>query len=234
MRAPTKTVLIHDLLRRRILALRHRPGEYLNVDELARAHAVSPIPVREAVARLAAERLVILRPHVGAEVAPVDGTSVREIFALLTGLELAAAAESVARVTPADLARLRALHRELAAHGRVGDRAEWDRRNAAFHLALASLAALPAVVEQLRVAFEHWDRARRHLFERSPEIDFARAQQEHRAMIAALQARDAGRLRRLLLAHNARARDRFLRLLGEPKGEAGGEGGGRPGLSTAS
>ena len=94
-RAPTKTEQVHGWLREAILTHALRPGEALNLDELARRHGVSPIPVREAVARLTAERLLVIRPHHGAQVAELDENSVHDIFALLEGLESASAARVV-------------------------------------------------------------------------------------------------------------------------------------------
>jgi DNA-binding GntR family transcriptional regulator len=195
------------------LALKYRPGDYLNIDEIARRHGISPIPVREAVARLVAERLVIMRPHVGAEVAPLDETSVREIFAFLGGLETSAVGDIVAKATEEDIAELRRILTEMKPLRLPGDLVSWDRANAAFHLKLASTAQLPSILEHLRVVFDHWDRARRYFFEISPGRDASKAQREHAAMIGALEKRDEVNLHALLHRHNERARDGYLRLL---------------------
>lgn len=212
-RALTKTELIHGMLRHGILSLKYRPGDYLNIDELARRHEVSPIPVREAVARLVAERLVIMRPHIGAEVAPLDETSVREIFALLGGLETAAVGDIVAKATDSDLVALRRIHSEMEKLSLPHDLGSWDRANAEFHLKLASIAQLPSILEHLGVVFDHWDRARKFFFEISPRRDAVKAQREHLDMIRALEANDAGLLHSLLHQHNERALEVYLKLL---------------------
>jgi len=212
-RALTKTELIHGQLRQGILTLKYRPGDYLNVDELARQHDLSPIPVREAVARLAAERLVVLRPHVGVEVAPLDETSVREVFVLLSGLETATVGDIVDRVGAEDLAELAAIHAAMGKIRLPRGLEAWDQANAAFHLRLVAIAGLPSVLDQLKVVFEHWDRVRRYFFEIFPERDSSRAQREHLAMIGATKNRDGARLRELLQRHNLRARQTYLRLL---------------------
>ncbi len=213
VRALTKTELIHGLLRDGILGLKYRPGDYLNIDELARLHEISPIPVREAVARLVAERLVIMRPHIGAEVAPLDETSVREIFAVLGGLETAAVGEIVDKATESDVVELREIHAEMEKLSLPGDLGSWDRANTAFHLKLASIAQLPSILEHLGVAFDHWDRARKFFFEISPRSDPGKAQREHLAMIRALKAHHADLLHSLLHQHNERARQIYLKLL---------------------
>ncbi len=213
IRALTKTETIHGMLRQGILSLKYRPGDYLNVDELARRHGISAIPVREAVARLVAERLVIMRPHIGAEVMPLEETSVREIFALLGGLETAAVRDIVEKVTEGDIAALGELHAQIEQLSLPEDLESWDRANAAFHLKLAAIARLPSIVEHLAIVFDHWDRARRFFFEISPRRDSGNAQREHLAMISALRAHDADRLHALLHKHNERARQIYLKLL---------------------
>jgi DNA-binding GntR family transcriptional regulator len=214
-RAVTKTEYIHSLLRQGILELKYRPGDYLNIDELARGNEISPIPVREAVARLVAERLVTMRPHIGAEVSPLDETSVREIFAMLVGLETSAIGDIVANSTDEDIVDLKRIVAGMERLRLPQDLVAWDRSNAAFHLKLASIARLPAISEHLKVAFDHWDRARRHFFEISPGRDATKAQREHTAMVRALEKRDEELLHVLLHRHNGRARQAYLKLLGQ-------------------
>jgi DNA-binding GntR family transcriptional regulator len=212
-RALTKTGLMYETLRRGILTLQYPPGHYLNVDELARRHQLSPIPVREAVARLVAEGLVVMRPHIGAEVAPLDETSVREVFAFLVGLETAALPAVVARVTPADRAELEALVARMDRLRLPRDLARWDEANAEFHLRLSAIAGLSALLGQLRSTFDRWDRIRRHFFAAASDRRAQEAQREHRRMLRALQGGSVGRLRALLIAHNESALARYQRLL---------------------
>jgi DNA-binding GntR family transcriptional regulator len=212
-RALTKTELIHETLRRGILSLEHQPGDYLNIDELARRHQVSPIPVREAIARLAAERLVVMRPHIGAEVAPLDETSVREVFAFLEGLETATADDIVARATAEDVAVLTAILATMDQMHLPRDLAQWDEANADFHLRLSAIAGLPLLHDHLKRVLEHWDRIRRYFFSLSSDRGAKKAQTEHRAMIKALREKDGPLLTKLLHQHNARARQNYLKQL---------------------
>lgn len=211
VRPPTKAEQVHALLRAAILNQALKPGHYLNIDELARRHGVSAIPVREAVARLATERLVTIRPHVGAEVAALDDDSVHDVFALLEGLESASAARVAALATPGDVAELDGLLAALDRAAAGGDAAEWGRANAAFHLRLAAVARLPLVQDELRIAFDHWDRIRRHFFRAVPGPRLEQAQREHRAMVAAVGRGAGAELERVLRRHNRAARDNYLR-----------------------
>ena len=213
VRPPTKAEQVHDWLREAILTHGHKPGDYLNIDELARRHGVSPIPVREAVARLATERLVVVRPHFGAEVAPLDENSVHDVFALLEGLETASAARVAELASADDLAALDTLLDNLHRAAQSGDTDEWGRANAAFHLRLAGIARLPLVQDELRVAFDHWDRIRRHFFHAVPGPRHGRAQNEHREMVAAVRRRPAGAHQPSRRHPNPTARTNYLQTL---------------------
>lgn len=218
VRPPTKTEQVHGWLREAILTHALKPGDYLNIDELARRHGVSPIPVREAVARLGMERLVFLRPHLGAEVAPLDENSVHDVFALLEGLETAAAARIAELAAPDDVAELRALLETLDRAVRGGDAGSWGRANAAFHLRLAEVARLPLVQDELRIAFDHWERTRRYFFQSVPGPRMGEAQREHRDMVAAVERRAGAALEQCLRQHNRSARDTYLKTLAAQAG----------------
>jgi DNA-binding GntR family transcriptional regulator len=55
----------YDALEEMILDQKLAPGTYLNIDQLARSLEVSTSPLREALARLHAKRLVRMEPYVG-------------------------------------------------------------------------------------------------------------------------------------------------------------------------
>ncbi len=63
---------IYSEIRARILDGSYASGDRLNVDELARQLSASKTPVREALGRLASERLVIFRPRSGWSVPSLD------------------------------------------------------------------------------------------------------------------------------------------------------------------
>ncbi len=70
----SRTVLttpVYDTLRERIMDQSLQAGQRLNIDALAAELKVSPTPLREALARLAAERLVAFEPYKGYTVSPL-------------------------------------------------------------------------------------------------------------------------------------------------------------------
>src|SRR5581483_6225390 len=73
---------IYLALREAILAGRYQPGEALRQESLAKEFEASRVPVREALNRLEAEGIVILRPRRGFVVASLDVGEIEEIFEL--------------------------------------------------------------------------------------------------------------------------------------------------------
>src|SRR5436190_18532101 len=62
---------VHEKLKELILDQKLGPGTYLNIDKLCGQLNVSSSPLREALARLSAERLVRFEPFIGYSVAEV-------------------------------------------------------------------------------------------------------------------------------------------------------------------
>lgn len=202
---PTKQAMVHAALRDAIVAGRIRPGERVVIDEVARRFGVSIIPVREALRQLEAERLVTSQPHVGPVVTGFDEGAAAELFTLLECLELAAARHAVERATPEDLADL----------GKAADAVEraaparWEEANARFHARLAACAHMPRIAEMLAAVSAEWERLYRLRFRDAAAPDRARAEAEHRAVVAALERRDLDALESGLREHNRRAASHY-------------------------
>lgn len=103
---------VHDVLVDMLMNHTLGPGSRVNIDAVAKLLGVSPTPVREALARLEAEGLIVKEPRRGYLVAPLisldDLHSLIE-FRLL--VEPAAAAAAARRATPEQAAALQALAR---------------------------------------------------------------------------------------------------------------------------
>ncbi len=204
----TKQELAYQALRQAIMRGELEPGTRVVIDDVAVRLGVSIIPVREALQRLERERLVEIRPHAGAVVTALSKDDVAEVFALMEGLEAAAAGPAVARASDQDIAALAALLDGIEAARKRRDHERWLERNAAFHLELCRLAGMPLLSEFAARVFDRWERLRRHFFSDAAE-GTARADHEHRDILAALRARDGLALERLLREHNRAARESY-------------------------
>jgi DNA-binding GntR family transcriptional regulator len=87
----TTVASLTTALRDRILNGELAPGARLIERELVERYDVARVTVRSALARLAAEGLVVTESHRGARVASLDDEDLHHLFALRTALEVEAA-----------------------------------------------------------------------------------------------------------------------------------------------
>ena len=211
----TKQALVYRALRERIMDGQLPPGSRLVIEDIAASHHVSASPVRAALHLLPAERLVEIRPHLGALVAPISKDAITEVFTLMESLEVAAWRLALPHASHEHIAILNA---QIAAMDEVrSDYSRWAERNFAFHGAICAIAEMPRVQEMTKRVFTEWDRMRRWFYRDCAPPDLEHASREHLAMVDALKRRDLERLERLTLAHNRSALKSYLRLAERPR-----------------
>lgn len=202
---PTKQQAAYRWLKDQILEGRFRPGERLVIDRIAARRGLSIIPVREAIQLLQAERLVDVRPHAGAVVAPVTMENVEEVFTVLEGIE-AVAVRRAAAARPAALEpKLAGLIGRMDAAEKAGDVEKWSALNMEFHLAISETTGMPWVEEITRSALVNWDRLRRHFFREGSPHRFDEAERDHHALLQALRQGDPDRAESIVRRHNQNA-----------------------------
>jgi GntR family transcriptional regulator, rspAB operon transcriptional repressor len=175
-------------LRAGILDLTLPPGSMLRKGEVCAALGVSRSPVAEAVARLAAEALVDVVPQAGTFVARLSMEEIREGAFLREALELAAVERVAATVTEPQLVELRRTLRLQEAFVEDGDATGFYAADARMHeliLGMTGHRRLPLLAE---TAWLHVNRARRLILPEPGRI--AETLEEHRSILAALEARD--------------------------------------------
>jgi DNA-binding GntR family transcriptional regulator len=187
------------------------PGSKLNERALCEQLHVSRTPLREAIKMLAAEGLVDLLPNRGAAAAQLSAEDVEQTFEVIAGLEGHSGELAAQRITPAELAEIRALHYEmLAAHTRR-DLPTYYRLNALIHNHINAAARNRVLTHTYRTVNARLQALRfRSNFD---EGKWERAVREHDRMIELLAARDAPGLRALLIQHLENKRDTVLELM---------------------
>ena len=192
-------------LRRDILECRWTPGEKLRSAALRRQYAVGLSPLREALSRLAAEGLVVGEDRRGFRVAPASIDDLDDITALRCELEGLALRWSIERGNDAWEAEVvgtfhhlsRFVWRQPGKPHQIS--AEWEKRHAAFHHALAAACGSARLLRLRAQFFDQTNRYRRLSVSvsRAPRDDRA----EHRALKEAALARDADRAVALMQKH---------------------------------
>jgi DNA-binding GntR family transcriptional regulator len=132
-REPSKQERTYTVLRERILDGTYGPGYRLVIDAIARELEVSPMPVREAIRRLEAEGWVIYRANQGAQVAPVDTGSWKEVMVTLALLEGYSTALAATELRAADRRKLRAINKKMRGAIDRLDLMQVSRFNHEFH-----------------------------------------------------------------------------------------------------
>lgn len=178
---------VAELLRQRIFQRELEPGSWIDELKIAEEYGISRTPLREALKVLAAEGLVTMKVRRGAYVTEVSDKDLADVYHLLALLESDAAGVVAQRATDAELAELQALHAELEAA--LPDRDRFFAVNERFHMRVLDIAN-NRWREQMVADLRKVMKLNRHnsLF-KTGRIDESLA--EHRAIMAALLARNA-------------------------------------------
>lgn len=173
-------------------------GAVLKSTLLARRLGVSRTPVVQALHRLAADGLVLLRKNKRAVVRPGAEHWLVELHELRELLEPPAAARAAGRLTEEDVQHLE----RLAAAARPGND-DWaaaaTQFDFALHLTIAERAGNYALRQMLR---KIWSFKRiSYLAAPQPPEHLRRGYDEHLAILAALKAKDAETARAAMLFH---------------------------------
>jgi DNA-binding GntR family transcriptional regulator len=213
----TKQEFVYRTLRDAIMQGMLAPGERLVIDELARQLDVSAIPVREALQLLQSESLVVLVPHAGCTVAPISRDAIIDIFTVLEGLELVAMRVAAERGTEEDFAVIEQIVDAMDSAIAANHFEEWSELNGRFHFAICTLTRLELLQDMTKRLLDRWQRVRRYYFKNvlGHGHRMEQAQIEHRAILAALRARDVETVQALARAHNQGALASYMKYLNE-------------------
>ena len=188
-------------VRRAVLSGALPSGRTFSTAELSAQLGVSHIPVREALRRLDAQGLIVLRPGRKAMVSPLDRGELRAVFRLRQQIEPDLAAWSVSMLRDGDLERANTLLTAYI-HG-SGDIDELWESHHELHLALLR----PAASEwDLRILAQLWhasDRYTRVVFDPYAVGSRDREAREaaHRALLASARSGSPAEIRRAVSEH---------------------------------
>lgn len=190
---PTAQQAVLGELRRGLRQGELKPGTKIYQEELAERLGMSRVPVREALKILEGEGRVVYTAHRGYVVTELSYEELAEIYRMRELLETEAVRAAIPKFTDADLTAVREAMAEMEAASLVS---EVVSANRTYHFALfeaSGMKRLTAVIHQLwdamepyRVLYVHTGRAT------------AAMKRQHRAVIAAIAARDTEKVIELL------------------------------------
>lgn len=189
------------------------PGAPLTIDALARDLKMSNSPLREALTRLSAERLVVFSANRGYTVAPLlTEAEYHHLFDVRFLLEIHAVENATLDPNLADTLSSILDRMEAADHGLVyEDYKAFNQADRAFHRALVGMSGNEFLIRAWSDLHFHLHVGR--LYTGAGVIDHEEGGREHRAIIAALRANDHSELVRRDALHIRRAEPRLAPLL---------------------
>lgn len=224
---------VYEALRDAILTRGFKPGERLQVEEIANKLGVSLTPVRHSVQRLCTEGLIEIRPRSGTFVATLTVEDIQSTFEVRCALECLAAELAIARLT-------RAVEKEFdellgLLRTPVGDEEalrKHEEANSDLHQTLLQASGNKRLEEVYAGLNAHLTIARIHASEsrktetafQSKEwlVRFQQEQAEHEEIVAALKAKDVKRAQEALRKHIYRAKDAMIASFAAVFGPASG------------
>lgn len=205
---PPKSSLTQDAyerLRADLLACRLRPGTRLKIGALCDTLQVSLSAVREALARLTSEGLVVAEPQRGFRVTPISAEELRDLTAIRTQIEGMCLDRAIsvgdvaweAQMTAAFHRLSRTPEREPGDPQRMNE--AWSAAHADYHEALVAGCDSAWLLRLRRILYSQSERYRRLSV---PLAEIERdLNREHKAIMDAVLARDAATAKRLIAAH---------------------------------
>ncbi len=194
------------LLRSDIISGALEAGSRLRFIELQARYGIGTGPLREALSRLAADRLVLQEVNRGFRVPPISLEDFSDIAALRVDLECKAIESSFANGGESWEEGVVLAHHRLRRLGRAeaapeGDAVpeEWEARHRGFHNALIAACGSPWTLHFCVVLHDQFDRYRR-LAGRDPQVQM-RLSQQHEELLDAAISRDPIRASKVLADH---------------------------------
>ena len=204
-----------EALREAIVKGEIKPGEKLNEPRLAEQFQVSRGPLREAIRRLVAMRLVRHIPHVGATVVTLELEDIIELYEVREALEGKAAALAAQRMSDDEINKLRELLEMHRAHhqNHAGEYMQVEG-DFDFHYQIIKGSGNELLTHQLCDELYHLIRMFRFQTSRF-KTRSDRALVEHEQLIYAIEQRDPELAEMLMRKHIARAKQSIREALSQ-------------------
>jgi DNA-binding GntR family transcriptional regulator len=199
-------------IRKRILDNYYAPGHNVLELELAADLGMSRTPLREALVRLQNEGFVQLIPRHGMRVVPLSVHDLREMYEVLTSLELTAI-ERLARSELNDdaVGTIEKALDDMDLALRKKDIDAWVKADERFHYTLVGLSGNARLAAMAETLWEQGHRARMTTVRLRASLELSN--REHRSVVRAILRHNAREAKSLHLQHRSRATEEILKIL---------------------
>ena len=184
----------YDRIEELIITCALKPGQSLSINDLQNVVQLGRTPIHQAVSRLAADTLIIIRPRHGLRIAPIDLTREKTLLLLRRDMERFVVRLAAERSGPTHRNQLLHIARLLSERGAAMDIATFNRLDRRIDQLLAAatgeaflentLRPLHTIFRRIGWVYHNWA---------APSGGLSQTVDSHLAMIQAVADRDAER-----------------------------------------
>lgn len=178
-----------ETLKHRVLSLQLAPGEMLDEVALSSEFGISRTPLREIIQRLCGEGYLTSTKNRGANVAPMDMTTLRHFFQAAPMIYASIARLAAENATADNIVTLKAIQHDYRKSIEAAEPKETAMHNHRFHEAIGTIAQSPYLMPSLKRLLIDHTRIGQVFYRASTKEEsakIAKAADQHDEMIEAL------------------------------------------------
>ena len=196
--------VVAERMRTAILEGRYKPGEWMRQERIAQEFGVSQMPVREALKELVSEGLIEHVPYRGARVISFSLEDVQDLYEHRAFLEGLAASIAANLITEAQLEELKGIQTKIEENGTPEQVTRYRELNRQFHQFIFAASGREYLIRTLNQMWAIFPTMLIANFTATakqplPQRDHT-DNEEHRAIITALEAHDAYLAKKTMMA----------------------------------
>lgn len=201
------TETVYRALRADLVLCRIQPGTHLKTSEFAQRYGVSLASVREAMARLSAEGLIVSEPQRGFFAAPISAERLLDLTAVRVNIESNCIRSSTIQFTALDDIKLEEALETLSVTAETDDAGRhvmsenWIRAHIAFHEALVAGCRNSVLLQIRRQLFDQSERYRSLSLQLGSGKKKEDIDADHRPLVETVKRRDINAAVELLTEH---------------------------------
>jgi DNA-binding GntR family transcriptional regulator len=204
--------LVFNSLLEEILSGKLKPGDKLNISDIAQRLGVSRTPVREALTQLTSVGLVENQPHRSPFVKKMSIEEVIELYYIRAALEGIAGRLASRRLTPAQMQRLVELCDQMEKLSLSANYEEMLKVNFEFHSLIYEASGSPRLQDLVLQYYRQCNQYRALVMELPG--GFEEVCREHRQILSAFQEGDMEKADQLARQHHMNSARRIARSVG--------------------
>lgn len=211
----------YNLLQKKIVSLDLKPGERLNINELAREMSLGRTPIREAMLKLEAENLIVIDKAIYVKHITLDDT--KDLFEGLFVIERFAARLASQRITPEQLKEMKQVNQRIEDAIEKRNLLEMTFQNSNFHRLLAKasgnryVSSILATMENEGQRLAYLSYSREMLSDPHLTKHFELVRQHHKNIISFLENKQTEKLEKQIVEHVKLFRDSIMGYLASCK-----------------